>query len=194
MLNSLNQFPSAFVQLRRYVCTACFEANATVPHFHELLTVKVNGSPLTLQHPARLNVYLTDTHPASDTLSLTSLTNLSVLFMSQFIQRYFFKCIWYEWWGPQSSVRILFMPWSKWPGFESRQVKVFLFSPPRLHRLWDQPDPYAKVPGAVHLPAQPPRPEGNQSLTFSSDVKNVWSFTPTSLYIFVAWFWIHHRD
>jgi hypothetical protein len=79
------------------------------------------------------------------------------------------------------------------PGFNSRQGAMmrFLFSPPRPHRLWGPPGLlYPWVPVVLSSGLKQPA----HSPLSSAEVKNSWSYTSTSQYIFMALYLVKHRD
>jgi hypothetical protein len=70
----------------------------------------------------------------------------------------------------------------------------FFFSPPRSDWLWDPPsllsnDYRDSFPGGKEVGC-----EANRSPLCSAEVNNVWSYTSTSQYVFMAWCLVKHRD
>jgi hypothetical protein len=54
--------------------------------------------------------------------------------------------------------------------------------------------PIQWVPGALSLRLKRPGREADHSPPSSAEVKNVWSYTSTPQYVFIAWCLVKHRD
>jgi hypothetical protein len=54
--------------------------------------------------------------------------------------------------------------------------------------------PIQSIPGALSLGVKRPGREAYHSLLSSAEVKNVWSYTSTLQYVFMAWCLVKHRD
>jgi len=50
------------------------------------------------------------------------------------------------------------------------------------------------VPGALSVGVKRPGREADHSPTFSAEVKNVWSYTSTPQYVFMAWCLVKHWE
>jgi hypothetical protein len=54
--------------------------------------------------------------------------------------------------------------------------------------------PIQWVPGAPSLEVKRPEHEADHSPPSITEVKNVWSYTSTSPYVFMAWYLVKHKD
>jgi hypothetical protein len=71
---------------------------------------------------------------------------------------------------------------------------IFLFTTASRTALGSTQPPTQWVPGALSLGVKRPGRETNHSPPSSVEVKNARSYTSTSLYIFIAWCLVKHRD
>jgi hypothetical protein len=73
-------------------------------------------------------------------------------------------------------------------GFDSRrELGIFLFTTVYRTALGPTQPPIQWVPGALSLGLKRPGREADHSLPSCSEVKNVWSYTSTPQYVFMAW-------
>jgi hypothetical protein len=70
----------------------------------------------------------------------------------------------------------------------------FLFTTASRPGLRPTQPPIQWVPGAFSLEVKRPGLEGDHSHPSSVEVKNAWSYTTTPPYIFMAWYFVKHRD
>jgi hypothetical protein len=68
-----------------------------------------------------------------------------------------------------------------------RGLGIFLFTTASRMALVPPKPPIQWVPGALSLGVKRPGREADHSPLSSAEVKNVWSYTSTPQYIFMAW-------
>jgi hypothetical protein len=79
--------------------------------------------------------------------------------------------------------------------FESRQgLGIFLFTIASRPALGPTQPPIQWVPGALSLRVKGPGREADHSPPSSTEDNNVWSYTSTPQYVFMAWCLFKHRD
>jgi hypothetical protein len=87
-----------------------------------------------------------------------------------------------------SSVSIVAGVWAGRRWFDSRQVQgVFILVTASSLILGPSQPPIQRVPGALSLVVRQPGREADHSPPASAKVKNVWSYTSTPKYRFMAW-------
>jgi hypothetical protein len=80
-------------------------------------------------------------------------------------------------------------------GFNSQWVLgIFLFTTMSRTALGPTQPPIQWVPRALSLGVKRPGHESDHSPPSSAEVKNVWSYTSTPQYTFMAWCFVQHRD
>jgi hypothetical protein len=72
-------------------------------------------------------------------------------------------------------------------GFETRKGLGFLFTTASRLALGRTQPPIQWAPGALSLGVKRPEREAEHSLPSSAEVKNMWSYTSTTQYAFMAW-------
>jgi hypothetical protein len=93
-----------------------------------------------------------------------------------------------EKWSRGSSVGIATRLRAGRPGFDSQQdLEIFLFPTVSRTALGPTQPPVPWVPGALSLGVKRPGREANHSPPSSAEVKNVWTYTSTPPYAFMAW-------
>jgi hypothetical protein len=96
-------------------------------------------------------------------------------------------CINLVWESEQLSVIALGYGLDDW-GFESGRCWKFFSSPPCPDRFWGPPSLLSnEYQGALSLGVKRPEREAGHSPPSSAEVKNVWSYTSTPQYTFIAW-------
>jgi hypothetical protein len=80
-------------------------------------------------------------------------------------------------------------------GFNSWQgLGIFLFTTVSRMALGPTQPPIQWVPGALSLGVKRPEREADCSPPSSAEVKNAWSYTSTTPKVFMAWYFVKHRD
>jgi hypothetical protein len=80
-------------------------------------------------------------------------------------------------------------------GFESRRgLGIFLFTTASSSVLGPTQPPIQWVPGALSMGVKRPDREADHSPPSSAESRNVWSYTSTPQYIFMAWCLVKHKD
>jgi hypothetical protein len=79
--------------------------------------------------------------------------------------------------------------------FDSRRgLGIFLFTTASKTVLASTQPPIQWVPGALSLGVKRLEREADRSPPSSAEVKNAWSYTSTTQYVFKAWCLVKHRD
>jgi hypothetical protein len=89
-----------------------------------------------------------------------------------------------------SSVNTVTRLWAGQLGFKSQQGQEISCRPD----LGSTQPPIRWVSGALSLGVKRPRREADHSPPSNAEVKNMWSYTSSPLYIFMAWYLVKHRD
>jgi hypothetical protein len=80
-------------------------------------------------------------------------------------------------------------------GFDSRRgLGIFLFTTVPTTAMEPTQLPVQWVPGALSRGVKRPGREADHSPPSSAEVNNVWSYTSTPQYVFMAWCLIKHRE
>jgi hypothetical protein len=98
---------------------------------------------------------------------------------------------------PDSSVRIAtrYRLAIGWSGFDFRRgLGIFLLDPVSRPALAPTQHPIQWVSGALSLEVKRPGCEADHSTPSSAEVKEYWSYTATPQYVFMAWYFVKHRD
>jgi hypothetical protein len=80
-------------------------------------------------------------------------------------------------------------------GFDSRRgLQIFLLATASIPALAPTQPPVQWVSGVLSKEVKQPGREADHSPTSSAEVKNAWSCTSTSQYVFMSWCLVKHRD
>jgi hypothetical protein len=71
-------------------------------------------------------------------------------------------------------------------GFDSRRLRIFLFTTVSRTALRPTQPPTLWVPGALSLGVKRPGRQTDHSPSSSAEIKNVWSYTSTPQYVFMT--------